>query len=178
MPSDPRVATALTALAAPVAAFRGALTVALGRAAALMAPEGADRVQAELGEFARGRLDRGAFAALAARSPMDSVARSRIERAMAVLRAVSSADDSAFVVDVPRGGDVPREVALALGRLGCGFGAIRAFDLARQGGVNIAPQDDLVDAWPFDYWTRSERQLAPPLVVTVDGADFHASPLS
>ena len=178
MASDPRVLAALAALAGPAAAFRAALTAGVSRAKALTAHDGADRAQAELGEFARGRLDRSAFAAITARTAIDGVARARIERAIAVLHAVSTPDDNAFVVEVPTAGDVRREVALRLGRLGCAFGAMRALDTARNGGFDAARPDELLDLWPFEYWTKRERQVAPPLVIAIDGRDLNAPALS
>lgn len=178
MASDPRIVTALAALAVPIATFRAAIAGALGRANALLVSDVADRARVELGDFARGRLNPDAFAALAARSALDGAARSRIERAARVLRALASADDSIFVVDVPRAGDLRREVAVALGRLGCAFGARRALDTARSGRFDTAHHDDLLDLWPFEYWTKAEREVAPPLVVTIDGADLHAPGLT
>ena len=178
MASDPRVEAALAALAGPAAAFRAAVAAGVSRAKALTAHDGADRAQAELGEFARGRMDRTAFAAITARTAIDGVARARIERAIAVLHAVSTPDDNAFVVDVPLAGDVRREVALRLGRLGCAFGAMRALDTARNDGFDAARPEELLDLWPFEYWTKRERQVAPPLVVAIDGRDLNAQALS
>ncbi|HEU4994931.1 MAG TPA: hypothetical protein VFT29_08925 [Gemmatimonadaceae bacterium] len=178
MVSDPRVASALTALAGPIGAFRSAIAAALGRADTMLVADTANRAVVELGDFAHGRVNPDAFAALVARSALDAGARTRVARAAAVLRALESAGDDIFVVEVPRAGDLRREVAVALARLGCVFGASRSLDTARGASLDPEPPDKLLDLWPFEYWTKTERLLAPPLVVVVGGADLHAASLS
>ncbi|OYV65041.1 MAG: hypothetical protein B7Z72_12590, partial [Gemmatimonadetes bacterium 21-71-4] len=70
MPSDPRTAQAILALAQPIAEFRTFVDGALAQAEAFLAAQGASgeaeaaRARAELGPFAGARMDAAAFAAL------------------------------------------------------------------------------------------------------------------
>ena len=80
MPSDPRVQLALDGLARPIGEFRSTIAGALAQAEAYLAAEEPDesahvaRVAAELGDFARDRIDLARFAAVAAVRPPLSVA--------------------------------------------------------------------------------------------------------
>jgi hypothetical protein len=180
MPSDSldRVRVALDAMARPRATYRSAIVAAHGRAKAILAEGGgAERAKLELGQFGGGRIDPARFAALAApKSALDYANRTRVEAAANLLRAFA-ADDSAFVVDVPRGGRLRFAVANALAELGCAFGAAAIIELARAGRFDPAFHIDLVDALDFGLWGKAERSVAPPLVVRVNGEDLRAGVL-
>jgi len=174
---DARIAAALAAVAPQLAAYRSALAGALSRAAALIEPDTHQRVRVELGDFAAGRVNAEGFAALAARAALDVEAHARVERALAVLHALNQADDSAVIADVPSGGSLRREVAMTLARLGCAFGAGRAIEEARSARFDPAMHRQLLDLWPFELWSKSERRIAPPVVATVDAADLRVAGL-
>jgi hypothetical protein len=60
-------------------------------------------------------------------------------------------------------------VGSALARLGTVFGAARVAALARAGAYRSSEHAALLEALPCARWNRSERGLAPPLVVRVAG---------
>jgi hypothetical protein len=185
MPSDTRIATALAALARPIAEFRTALAGALEQAQAWLAAEGAgpvdqaERFRLELGPFAEGRLDAGRFATVfGARQPMPAETRARLQRAVSVLEGVLGAADDLFVATVPPAGSLGRTVGDALSRAGRAFGAVLAVELLRGNRFDPAQHEALFGDLDFRAWTRSERRYAPPLVVRVDGADLQAGSLA
>jgi hypothetical protein len=69
-------------------------------------------------------------------------------------------------------------VAAALSRIGRGFGAAHVTSLARTARYEPEQHASWLRAYPFARWTRRERQLAPPILVEVDGADLHVSGLA
>ncbi|MFN8582950.1 MAG: hypothetical protein U0163_18500 [Gemmatimonadaceae bacterium] len=185
MQSDDRVTAAVRALERPIAEFRSALSGAQAQAHAYLASQRTDpssRTAAatrELGQFAAGRLDATKFSTTFATSQAlspDHV--SRVQRAVQVLDDVLVSGDALFQVDVAPGMSLPRVVGDALARIGRAFGAMLAVELVRGGRYQPAEHDALLDRLDFGSWTRDERRFAPPLVVSVDGADLHAGGLS
>jgi hypothetical protein len=185
MPSDALTRTVLDALAPATARYRSAVAAAADEVAALLAERRtptngrAERVAHELGAFAGARIDSDRFAALFASAPAaDAETLARLERAHHALRHVVGRGDTLFHVSVPSGRDLAAYVADAIGEIGRAFGAARAFELARQGR---AAEDDLegyIGGFAFRRWNRAEREIAPALVVEVDGADAHAGGLA
>jgi hypothetical protein len=185
MPSDDRVTLALGALARPIAEFRAALAGALAQANAYLASQRTGpaaqevRLQRELGVFANGRLDTHRFAALFATSnTLAPENAARIERAVQVLEDVLARGEALFLVDVEPGGSLARVVEEALSNIGRAFGAILSVELVRGSRYRASEHDALLDRMDFRTWTRDERRFAPPLVVTLDGADLHVGGLS
>jgi hypothetical protein len=105
----------------------------------------------------------------------DPTALAAVDRACGVLAALSTRDLASDVVDVPSGGDLRAAVAQALAEVGRAFGAVRTFELARSGGRRVDEAAAALEAFPYARWSRGERRAAPPLVVTVDGADLGAA---
>jgi hypothetical protein len=183
MPSDPRVAAALEALAPRREAFRGAILVAaeqlrsLIRDAERSGGDAEERTQLELGAFARGRLRPDAFARLfaGASAPDPEVLRT-LQDAHAVLLEVAEKGELLLHRDVPSGESLLYHADAALASPARAFGAIHAAELARQGRP---PASETVGA-PYapHRWSRAERELAPPVVLEVDGADAQASGLA
>lgn len=186
MPSDdPRIPVALEVLAGPIAEFRAAIAGALAQAEAVETDVTADldaraaRARAELGVFAEGRIDPRAFASRFARvPPAGAPARDALGRAVALLRAELARGEQRLVLDVPTGGDLAAAIGTALEEVGRAFGAIQLAELVRSGRYEPQGPDPLLTASDFRRWTRAERRFAPPLVVSVDGADLHAAPLA
>jgi hypothetical protein len=184
MPSDPRIAQAITALAQPVAEFRALIEGALAQADAFIAAHGATadekaaRARAELGVFASGRIDAAAFASIfpAARH-VDPGAFGTLRRAADVLRSVKVRGDELFHVEVPPGARMGTVVNEALGRVGRAFGAVMLTELVRGGRYHAALHGRLLDELEFLEWNKAERRFAPPLVIEVDGADLLAGAL-
>lgn len=185
MPSDPRVALALSALARPIADFRAALTGAADQAEAFLASHaaGADdraaRIRAELGPFAAGHVRADRFDAIfGARDPLAEPVRARLSNALETLRDILARGDDLFVVDVPPGASLSSAIATALAVSGRAFGAAVAADLLRSGAFVEAEHGHLLASHGYESWTRVERRFAPPLVVTVPGAAMQVGPLS
>lgn len=185
MPFDAKVEAALRALARPIETYRTAVVSAAERVRGLVMSEPstrtgrAMRVRAELGAFAAGRIDPERFAAVLGGGPaLDALTRRRVDRAGKVLQHVAVGGDVQFLADVPAGGNLRKSVATALGELGVAFGAARAVEVARAGRFEPPEHEEMLQAFPFERWNRSERRIAPPLVVTVAGADFRASALA
>ena len=186
MPSDdPRIGVALEVLAGPIAEFRTAIAGALAQAEAVQSDATAEpdaragRARVELGVFAEGRIDPRAFAARFARvPPAGAWARDALARAVSLLRAELDRGEALFVLDVPAGGNLAAAIGTALAGIGRAFGAIRLAELVRSGRSDEQEPDPLLAASDFRRWNRAERRFAPPLVVSVDGADLHAAPLA
>ena len=185
MPSDPRVAQALDALAEPIAVFRATVEGALTQAAAFLdahhaSPEvRAARAGVQLGAFAEGRVDAARFAALfppAGRGDAESLA--ALALAVAALRAVTGRGTDLFTAEVTADRKLGATIDAALAEAGRAFGAIVLAELVRAGRYVPLQHDRLLDALAFREWNRAERRFAPPLVIGVDGADLHAGALA
>jgi len=185
MPSDDRVAVALTALERPIAEFRATIEGALTQAEANLATLESDpvaraaRARHELGVFADGRLNAEGFAALFAQSAGPLLFhQNRFRAAVETLRNVLALGEGLFVTQVPPGDSLTRVVEDALARIGRAFGAVWAVELMRGGAFRPEEHDTLLEQVPFRSWTRTERRFAPPLVVQVSGGDLHVGGLA
>lgn len=185
MPSDPRVAQALKALAEPIAEFRAAVEGALLQAAGFLDAHHASpavrstRAAAELGAFAAGRVDPARFAALfppVGRGDKKSLA--ALQRAVDALSNVVGREDELFVAEVTKGVKLGATIDAALATAGRAFGAIVLAELVRAGRYLPKEHDRLLNALEFHAWNRAQRRFAPPLVVRLDGADLHAGALT
>ncbi len=185
MPSDDRVTLARAALARPIAEFRTEVEGALDQAYAFLAGHAAGddlraaRAGAELGEFARGRIEPGRFAALfppTGGGDPDSIA--AVERAVEVLREVAVRGDDLFLTEVTDDRPLGATIDAALRAAGRAFGAIVLAELVRAGAYRPATHNRLLDPAGFDAWNRVERRFAPPLVVQLEGAQLHAGALT
>jgi len=180
MPSDPRISQLLALLARPIAAYRSRVAATRERLRILLASDnGIDRTRLELGAFGATRIDVARFAELRHGVVLDALSRTRLERASQLLHEIEAAtDDTLFAIDVAPGDSLRVSVARALSRVGRAFGAAHVAELVRSGRYEPERHDRLLDAFPFEWWNRAEREHAPPLVVSVDGADLHAGALA
>lgn len=173
-----RTDRALAALDEPIQAFRAAVAEAEREVADEVARRsGEDDIEAEqalieLGPFAVGRIDPDRFAQLlgVAEAPLTAEAVDVLDRADRILGELV-ADPADHVVEVERGGDLRDAVKGALARFGRAYGAARAVELARAGTFDEVEHGHLLGPLPFRAWHRTERRLAPPLVVRVRGED-------
>ncbi len=180
-PPEDRLRIALEATARQRAAYRSAVIAAHEHAKAILAAGGgAERAALELGRFGGARIDAARFAALTHRTPRSTTRDAFASNAAAnVLRALAAGDDGAFVVDVPRGGDLRSAVAACASPNSDARSALRrrsswsAPDASKASGTLTS-----IETLEFEQWGRSERRAAPPLVVRVDGADLHAGGLA
>lgn len=185
MPSDDTLRLALAAVAGARDAYRSAVVTTLGQVEQLLADrtmepdERSSRVEVELGRFAAGRIDIGAFAEMfATGESLDSDSSDRIRRVAETLRGLLDRGDDLFVLDVPENGDLHDAVAHALAEAGRAFGAARIAELTRTGRYMPAVHADWVEHFPARLWNKLERSLAPPLVVRLKGCDLRAGGLA
>ncbi len=185
MPSDPRLTSVLAAMARPIAEFRTLVHDALAQAESFVVADAADaksrahRAGAELGPFAAGRIDAGRFAALFPAVPsVGPAALDALAHAITTLGTVVDRGDAAFVVDLPGWGRLGTEVDKALAELGRAFGAVMLSEVVRGGRYDPATHDALLDPLGFHAWSKTARRFAPPLIVTLEGADLHPGALS
>lgn len=189
MPSDQilddRMAEALAALAPARESYRSALIATAEEVRGLLATRGATaearaaRTAAELGTFAVGHIDIDRFASLqaAGESIADEEA-PRLEAASRTLEALVERGDALHLARLEPGADLRDAVIEALGRAGSAFGAARTVELARAGRYDPAEHEAWLESFPPDRWNRRERELAPPLVVELDGADMRPAGLA
>ena len=184
MPSDPRMALALAALAPRRSSFRAALAAARDQVMAHLAAHGGtgrDRVAelaAELGRFAGGRVDASRLATVIRTAPgLDAVTERVVRHCADVLDELLDEGDALFSVEVPAGGDIRAAVTLALAEAGRAFGAALAFRAAVTGTYEPARHERGPRYFPFACWNRAERAIGVPLVVRVAGGDLCAESL-
>jgi len=185
MPSEPKVAMALAALARPAAEFRALLQGAVGLGDefrnSLSESEGdrARRSALGLGEFAVGRIDAARFAQLFCRAPgAEPASLAALEQALKTLRAFLAHPDHLFVAEVVAGARVGGTVNAALARAGRALNAVMLVEAVRSGRYDKVQHARLLESAEFLDWNRAERRVAPPLVITVDGAALHAGALA
>lgn len=176
MPSDDRTQDAVRALAAARETFLSAVSAAAeGVRGLIAAGESLDgngeRAARELGAFAAGRVDPARFGKLFAGSaPLEAAAVDALGLAYATLNEIRGAGEDAFVVRVAGGESLAAAVLAALARLGRAFGAGHVAELARSGRYRADEHAGYLAGYAPELWNRAERQVAPPLVVDVDGA--------
>jgi hypothetical protein len=185
MQSEELVRRALDALASPREAFRSAVVAAVDEIGARIAAEGVqpeervERARHELGAFGGGRIDSARFASIfGASAVLDPGALTRLQRAHATLRRIAEQGDALLTVRVAPGADLYLAVTRALAEVGRAFGAARDVQLARSGRGANGGAPDAGAGFGFRGWNRAERQIAPPLVVEVDGGDAQVAGLA
>jgi hypothetical protein len=109
---------------------------------------------------------------------VDPAALVRVEDALGVLARVAAAGDSLFRVELEPGGDLRLAVAHALAYAGRAFAAAQVVARIRAGRAKEGDTPATHEGFPFRRWNRAERQIAPPLVVELDGADLHPAGLA
>jgi hypothetical protein len=135
----------------------------------------ADVTARTLGQFASGRIDAERFSAVLTDTRLlEPKAAARMTQCTAVLAELLARGEALFVHSVPAGGDVRQVVGTALAEAGRAFGVARVFRAVKAGTYRADEHGTLLRSFPFARWSRAERELAPPLVVHVDGADLRA----
>lgn len=185
MPYEQLATDAARALTAPWDRFHSALAEAVEEVRSYLRSHRTVETErdavgtAALGSFAAGRIDPTRFAALVAReAPTDVDTLSRMSRAFESLSALAARSDGPLRIDVRAGGDLRSEIQRELDGVGRAFGAARVAQLSRTGRYDDLVHRPLLDGIAFRAWTAGERNLAPPLVVSVDGADLTAGDLA
>ncbi|HET9010801.1 MAG TPA: hypothetical protein VFN38_03255, partial [Gemmatimonadaceae bacterium] len=181
MPSDEQVRRALDALADRARMYQAALAAAHDEIHEyFIAHRARERGRSEvaartLGHFADGRIDVERFSAVLADTRMLAPKGAAIlTQCTAVLAELMARGDAVLLHAVPPGGDVRQVVDRALADAGRAFGAAHVFRAVKAGTYRTEEHGPLLRAFPFARWSRAERDLAPPLVVEVEGADLRA----
>jgi hypothetical protein len=185
MPSEERVEIALKALSTPIEKYRSAVVTTAEEVRGFLATHRSDdasediAVAAELGGFAAGRIDMDRFANLLSdsREEEDPDTIRKVEKAFDILQRIGSDGDDAFYLKVKPGTRLRDAVAGRLSEIGRGFAAARIAGLAALGALTDGQAEELLEPLGFEAWNTGERQLAPPLVVELDGAALNAADL-
>jgi hypothetical protein len=181
MPSDNRILDAVKTVARERDAFRSALAAALEQVRGIMAAgnhvEAApERVGHELGAFAAGRIQFDRFADIATQESKPKKAElNTIRHAQQLLAATLAMGDELHILDAPEKSDLAAIVHEALATSGRAFAAAYAIERIRTGRDAQASEETLLAPLMPERWTRAEREIAPPLVVRVDGSDLNVS---
>jgi len=186
MPFDPeRVDVVRAALRRLWSNYREAAVIAADEVEGLLrsmrvaaAPDRTPAFAATLGPLGATHIDMGRLAPLfGGESILSGPALDAVEAAGAVLREIARAPDPGPVT-LPAGGDLAVAVGETLARMGRAFGAAHVVALARAGRFERSAHATWLETYPFSRWNRRERLLAPPVLVTLEGADFRVGGLA
>ena len=134
---------------------------------------------AELGQFGSQFFDTIRFAALFDHHPStDRAAIQTVERALTTLNELNTCERDCYWDRVGPGQSLYETVSHLLARLGRAFGAARVVQAVKSGNYRLPEHARSLGSFPFARWNKSERGLAPPIVVTVSGEDLRANSLS
>ena len=185
MPSEERVALALEALQGPLNSFRATLGATTDEVRRYLRGCDSGRegkiagAAAELGPLGAGRIDIERFAAMCAEDRgADPLSVAAVRRALETFGELAARTESLCRAEVPPGGSLLATVADALAEIGRAFEAARIVQDARAGRVGAGRESRAPGPLPFSRWTRIERRLALPLVVTVQGSDLRPAGLA
>lgn len=185
MPSDDRTRLALAALAEPCSRFRSSVAVARDQMAAYLAANrtpgspGSGPDPLALGHFAAGRIDTARLSGvLTTDAALADETGDRIEQCIAVVDELLARGDDLFTCVVEPGADFRATVDAAFANVGRVFGAVLAFQAAKARAWRPEHHNALLRGFPYTRWNRSERLLAPPMVIEVDGADLRGEQLA
>jgi hypothetical protein len=135
-------------------------------------------LQKELGSFAQGRVDPLRLAGLLrVEEAPDPLTDRLMQEAHELFTAIMKGGRASFHVVVPSGGDLRDAVRDALAELGRAFGMAHAVEKARDRTYDPDTDHQLLHPYPFHRWSPLQKEVAPPLVVEVEGADLRASGL-
>ncbi|HSJ07929.1 MAG TPA: hypothetical protein VK936_14595 [Longimicrobiales bacterium] len=184
MPSDDRIAQALSALKRPRDVFHSAVVTAVEEVNAFLAAQRApadERAAQEsdrLGSFALGHIDIDRFSRLVdEKQVLDPARLEGLEHALRVLKGFAVQGDELYHVRVEEGADLRDTVRDALAVRGRAFSTAQLIEVLRT-GHNGRRSDFDYGTLDFRRWSRAERLLAPPLVVEVPGSDLHVAGLA
>ena len=131
------------------------------------------RVAQELGGLSLGPLDPVQFTALLdPAKQVDPLHLERLEEAVSIMEWNLAEVSPVDVVEMDAGIGLRDAVAEAIAERGRAYGAVRTAALLRGGSYSGARDERLLGRLPFRDWRSLERELAPPLVVVVEGRDL------
>ena len=175
MPSDERKAIALDAIRPRTELFHTAVATTTEQVRGLLTGTGktTDDESESLGFFGKGKIDVERFASFTPQSAqIDDTAEAPIRAAQDVLNAVLAMEDDLFVLELEEGEDLSIRTGERLAQIGRVFAAARVIELAKRGAYVEDEHGAMLGDFPFHKWNKSERALAPGLVIELSGADF------
>ena len=182
MPSDATALEALPVVSGAIAAYQSRVAVVADRIAQFLAANheaGRGSLEADqLGDFAAGRIDMSRFGALwEERKALDQSERTVLAHAHDLLRDIATRPADYFITDLPPGARLATSLAHAFTDLGRCFGAMMIAEMVRTG--RFRTEDfELLHGFPRYRWTRAERDMSPPVIVSLEGADLWAGELA
>lgn len=175
MPSEEAKGIALEAIRPGIERFRAAVARTAEQVRGLMSGSAGaeDDPSAALGFFARGRVDFERFSAFTPKpAQLDETAEGPTRAAQEVLEGLLSVGDELFVLSVEEGDDLGGKVAERLAQIGRAFAAAHVVELSHRREYREDQHAGLLGRYPFGDWSRSERVLAPGLVIELPGTAF------
>ena len=178
MASDERKQIALDAISSRNELFRSAVAATADQVRGLLSGTGdvAEDQSVALGAFAKGRVDFNRFSSFTPKvAKIDAAAEAPIRAAQEVLKSLLAQGDELFVLHLEEGKDLSRKVGRRLSLIGRAFSAAHVIDLAKRGQYKEEEHAAMLEKFPFHKWNKSERALAPALVIELSAADFKPS---
>lgn len=175
MPSEERKGIALDAIRPGIERFQAALAKTAEDVRGLLGgtSDSTDDQSAALGFFARGKVDVDRFSAFTPKSAsIDEAAEAPTRTAREVMDSLLARGDELFVLTVQQGEELASAVADRLAEIGRAFAAAHVVELAQRQQYREGAHAALLARYPYAQWSRSERALAPGLVVELPGTVF------
>lgn len=182
MPSDASALEALPIVSGAIAAWQARVVTVADRIAQYLITSDDAGVGSvggdQLGDFAAGRIDMERFSALwEERKALDQSERAVLTRAHDILREIASRPGDGFITNLTPGSRLTAALSTTFTDLGRVFGAMMIAELVRTGRFS-ADAMELIHGLPRFRWSRAERDMSPPVVVTLDGADLWAGEIA
>jgi hypothetical protein len=178
MPSEQRKSTALDAIRPRIERFQAAVTNTNDEIRGLLAGSGdvADDQTAALGFFAQGRVNMDRFSTFTPKAArIDEASEGPTRAAQEVLKALLALGDELYVLRVEEGMDLGAQVAERLAQIGRAFGAAHVVEFSKRGQYREEEHAGLLERYPYANWRRSERAMAPGLVIELPGSALSAA---
>jgi hypothetical protein len=175
MPSEDRTAVAVEAIRPRVELFNSAVATTTEQIRGLLAGTGESREDQSiaLGDFAAGHVDVERFSAFIRQdAKVEPTAEQPIRAAQRALDDLLDMSDSLFVLELEQGANLGAAVAERLATIGNAFSAAHVVALAKRGQYRDEEHKQLLNGLPYANWSHAERELAPGLVIELEGADF------
>ena len=175
MQFEKRTGIALEAIRPRLDRFRSAIAITTEEIRGLLSGAGQTRDDQSiaLGHFASGHVDVDRFSTFTRHETrLDADVEAPIRAAEEVLNRLLHEGDELFVLQLAPGSCLASAVAHRLEVIGLAFAAAHVVDLAKRGQYREEQHAPLLEGLQWADWSRSERALAPGLVVELSGQDF------
>jgi hypothetical protein len=175
MPSEERRQIALEAIRPRAELFRSAVAATADQVRGLLSGTGdpSEDQTVALGHFAQGRVNVDRFASFTPKTArIDAQAEAPIRAAHEVLKSLLAEGDALFVLEPQESRGLSCQLRGRLSSIGRAFAAARVIDLAKRGQYREEDHAAMLEKFPYASWNKSERSLAPGLVIELPGEEF------